>query len=91
MIARNIAVLACRIAVAAIAFVSLEVGGQRSQLPGPVRTENPVEAGTGGTLVVVAPENLCQPDLELMVARTILTVEDDDMFSRHQSSHPRVA
>jgi hypothetical protein len=64
-------VLACRIAVAAIALVSLEVGGMHSQLPGPVRTEHPGEAGTGGTLVVVAPENLCEPDLELMVARTI--------------------
>jgi hypothetical protein len=65
------AVLACRIAVAAIALASLEAASRHSQLSGPMRTEDPVEPGTGGTLVVVAPADLCQPDLELMLARTL--------------------
>jgi hypothetical protein len=63
--------MSVRTLVAAIALASAGLGAVHAQLPGPVRTEDPAESGTGATLVVVAPESLCEPDLELMVTRTI--------------------
>jgi len=59
------------IVVAAIALATIGLGRVDAQLLGPVRTEDPVPAGTGATLVVVAPDTLCGPDLELMVSRTV--------------------
>jgi hypothetical protein len=41
------------------------------QLSGPVRTEEPAAPGNGARLIVIAPENLCSADLELIVARRI--------------------
>jgi hypothetical protein len=63
--------MSVRTLVAAIALASAGLGAVHAQLPGPVRTEDRAEAGTGATLVVVAPESLCEPDFELMVTRTI--------------------
>jgi hypothetical protein len=60
-----------RILVAVIALATGGHGLVHAQLSGPVRTEDPVPAGTGATLIVVAPETLCAPDLELMVSRTV--------------------
>lgn len=56
-----------------VAVIALATGGfgRDTQLPGPVRTEDPAPVGTGATLVVVAPDTLCAPDLELMVTHSI--------------------
>jgi hypothetical protein len=62
--------MSVRTLVAAIALASAGLGAVHAQLPGPVRTEDRAEAGTGATLVVVAPESLYEPDLELMVTRS---------------------
>ena len=62
--------MSVRIVVAVIALASAGLDGMHVQLPGPVRTEDPVPAGTGATLIVVAPGTLCAPDLELIVSRT---------------------
>ena len=47
------------------------VVGFAPQLPGPVRTEPPVARGSGATLFVTVPEELCRSDVEMIVARTI--------------------
>lgn len=60
-----------RIVVAVIALATAALGRMDVQLLGPARTEEPVPVGTGATLIVVAPETLCVPDLELMVSRTV--------------------
>lgn len=60
-----------RILVVLIALATAGLGRVHAQLSGPVRTEDPVPAGTGATLVVVAPDPLCAPDLELMVTRSM--------------------
>ena len=59
-----------RIFVVVIALAAGEFGRVHSQFPGRVRTEDPAPVGTGATLVVVAPDTLCAPDLELLVSRT---------------------
>ena len=60
-----------RLLVVVIALAAAGIGRVHAQLSGPVRTEDPVPAGTGATLVVVAPDALCAPDLELLVSRTV--------------------
>jgi hypothetical protein len=60
-----------RILIAVIALAAAGLGRVHAQLLGPIRTEDPVPAGTGATLIVVAPETLCAPDLELKVTRSI--------------------
>ena len=58
--------------VTSVALALIAIGvSLAGQLAGGVRTEAPVQRGTGATLVVTAPEALCRDDIELMVSRTV--------------------